>query len=209
MPNIPNIPDEMIQEHVNWHTLSGNPGAGGRAINPWPQFGPRPALGSGEEFLVWHDGFLERFHQWVDGLPAGDRPVPQSIEPWTSIPSGLKMGMVGWNAQLAQDEARLNNMDNFASLDELGRFLEWSLHNFLHVGSRNMWDEPVILTFESPRSTYFWQLHGFSSCSGYNLVTSWMLLSNQLIVATRMTSWNSAMTFSRFFSGSGSRVNRR
>ncbi|TDJ00723.1 MAG: hypothetical protein E2O76_04565 [Caldithrix sp.] len=51
-------------------------------------------------------------------------------------------------------------MSNFGSLDELGRFLEWSLHGFLHNAAAGMWNEQILLSFQSPRSTYFWQLHG-------------------------------------------------
>lgn len=160
MPTINNIPQEMIVEHVNWHTLPGNPGAGGRAVNPWPPGATAPAPGSGEEFLVWHHGYVTRFHEWVDGLPNAQRPAAAAIEPWNSIPIGLKMGMLGWNSQLASDEAQLQDMSNFSTLDDLGRFLEWGLHGWLHNASSGMWNEPVLRSFESPRSTYFWQLHG-------------------------------------------------
>ena len=70
------------------------------------------------------------------------------------------MSMVGWNATRAQQELQLNDISNFPTLDSLGRFLEWGLHGWLHQASAQMWNEPVLLTFESPRSTYFWQLHG-------------------------------------------------
>jgi hypothetical protein len=160
MSIITNIPEAMLTEHVNWHTRPGNPAGGGRQINPWPPVGGGPAGGSGEEFLVWHRGYLARFHQWVQSLPQTDRPDPASIAPWQAIPQGLKMGMVGWTAARAQDEQRLANMSNFSSLDEVGRFIEWGLHGFLHSGSSAMWNEPVLLSFRSPRSTFFWQLHG-------------------------------------------------
>ena len=51
MPDIPNIPQAMITEHINWHTQPGNPTGGGRNVNPWPPTGGGPAAGSGEEFL--------------------------------------------------------------------------------------------------------------------------------------------------------------
>jgi hypothetical protein len=161
MPDISNIPNAMIDEHEAWHTRPGNPSAGGRAITPWPPTGGGPAAGSGAEFLNWHNGYVERFRQWVASIPAAQRPSDASIAPWTTIPTGFKMGMVGWNATLAADEARLQDMSNFGSLDELGRFLEWSLHGFLHNASAQMFGESVLLTFASPRSTYFWRLHGF------------------------------------------------
>ncbi len=160
MAIIQNIPQTMIVEHINWHSRPGNPAAGGRRINPWPPFGGGPAAGSGEEFLVWHEGFVARFHQWVNNLPQGQRPPAASIEAWRTIPQGLKMSMLGWNAERADDEVRLSDMSNFSSLDALGRALEWGLHGWLHNAAAGMWSEPVLLSFESPRSSYFWQLHG-------------------------------------------------
>ncbi len=138
----------------------GNPSAGGRSIDPFPPVGRRPALGSGEEFLVWHLGFVARFRAWVDNLPANQRPPANAIAPWQAIPQMLKMSMLGWNSSYAAEEQQLSNMSNFASLDELGRFLEWSLHGFLHNAASDMWNEPILLSFDSPKSTYFWQLHG-------------------------------------------------
>lgn len=160
MPLINNIPQPMIDEHVAWHSRPGNPSAGGRAIDPFPPVGKRPALGSGEEFLVQHRGYVERFQQWVDGLPVNDRPPASEIVPWGAIPQMLKMSMLGWNANLANEEQLLSDMSNFDSLDELGRFLEWSLHGFLHNAASGMWNRPVLLSFESLRVTYFWRLHG-------------------------------------------------
>lgn len=160
MPNIPAIPDTMIAEHIAWHNRPGNPSNGGRAIDPFPPVGRRPALGSGEEFLVWHEGFVARFRDWVAAEPAGTAPAPDTIRPWTAVPQMLKMSMSGWNADFADQEQLLGDMSNFASLDELGRSLEWSIHGFLHGAASSMWQEPVLLGFESPRSTYFWQLHG-------------------------------------------------
>lgn len=160
MAIINNIPQAIIDEHIAWHSLPGNPSGGGRSINPFPPIGRRPALGSGEEFLVWHRGFVERFNHWVSNLPENQRPLANEITPWQAIPQMLKMSMLGWNNTLASEEQQLSDMSNFASLDELGRFLEWSLHGFLHNAATGMWNEPILLSFESPRSTYFWQLHG-------------------------------------------------
>ncbi len=104
MPLIQNIPQAIISEHVAWHSQPGNPTAGGRGINPWPPTGGGPALGSGEEFLVWHEGFVQRFRQWVGGLPENQRPDAAAIESWQAIPLMLKMSMLGWNAALADEE---------------------------------------------------------------------------------------------------------
>lgn len=160
MPNIANIPDEMIEEHVRWHTREGNPADGGRSIVPWLPGRVEPTPGSGEEFLVWHGGYISRFMGWVDSLPEAERPDRTTIAPWTSIPAGFKMGMLGWNQSRAREELLLQDMANFGTHDELGRFLEWGLHGFLHSAAAGMFNESIIMSWESPRSTYFWQLHG-------------------------------------------------
>ncbi len=160
MPEIKNIPNKMIDEHENWHTQPGNPSLGGRTINPWPAPGTGPLSGSGAEFLNWHHGYIDRFNQWVASLPQEQRPAQADIQPWTEIPMGFKMGMLGWNQELSNQEQRIQDMTNFATLDDLGIFLEWGLHGFLHNAAARMFNEPVILSFASPRSTYFWQLHG-------------------------------------------------
>jgi len=161
MSIINNIPQAMITEHVAWHMRPGNPSAGGREIDPFPPVGPRPAPGSGEEFLVWHQGYVERFRTWVQTLPAAERDQFETdTASWTAVPQMLKMSMLGWNTTLADEERQLSDMSNFETLDELGQFLEWSLHGFLHNAASDMNMEPVLLGFESPRSTFFWQLHG-------------------------------------------------
>ena len=161
VPDIPNIPKEMIDEHENWHMYPGNPSLGGRTISPWPASGGGPQSGSGAEFLNWHGGYIDRFNSWVTSLSPTERPDRESIQPWTAIPIGFKMGMLGWSQALSNQEQRIQDMSNFGTLDDLGAFLEWDgLHGFLHDAAAHMFDEPVILTFASPRSTYFWQLHG-------------------------------------------------
>ena len=77
------------------------------------------------------------------------------------------MGMMGWNGELAQAEQRILDMSSFGTLDELGRFLEWGMHGYLHHAAAIMFNEPVLMRYESPRSTYFWQLHG--------LIENWRL----------------------------------
>lgn len=160
MSRIQNIPENMIEKHVNWHTRPGDSDNGGRSIDPWLSGSIDPTPGSGEEFLVWHHGYIQRFYEWVETLPVTERPDEAEIAAWKDIPVGLKMGMVGWNQQRARDVALLRDMSNFATIDDLGRFLEWGLHGWLHGASASMWNEPVLRSYESPKSTYFWQLHG-------------------------------------------------
>lgn len=151
MPTINNFPEDVITEHVNWHTAA--PGNGGRIISTL-------SPGSGEEFLVWHKGFIERFRVWVDSLATNRKPDAAAIAPWTEIPATLKMSMFFWNTARAAQEQQLQDMDNFSSLDDLGKFLEDGLHGWLHFAAANHFSEPTLMQFESPRSTYFWQLHG-------------------------------------------------
>lgn len=51
-------------------------------------------------------------------------------------------------------------MNNFETLDELGRLLEWSLHGHLHSAASQVWGDTILMSFRSPKSTFFWQLHG-------------------------------------------------
>lgn len=51
-------------------------------------------------------------------------------------------------------------MSNLDILDELGIFLEWGLHGWFHRVPTMMSNEQVLILYESPKSTYFWQLHG-------------------------------------------------
>ncbi|RLD36526.1 MAG: hypothetical protein DRJ10_01905 [Bacteroidetes bacterium] len=153
MATISSIPEDFITEHINWHSKPGNPNLGGRKTFP---FTPD----SGEEFLVWHHSFIKKFRKWAEKNPDKVPGYPDSIRAWTEIPPGLKMSIYGWNFNLLQDERLLDNMSNFGTLDILGIKLEWGIHSFLHNAARNMYDEPILMSFESPRSTYFWQLHG-------------------------------------------------
>ena len=143
MPRIANIPEAMIQEHIDWHRHVHH-----RASRP------------GEEFLVWHHGYLGRFHDWVEKLPENEKPGAAAINPWSAIPGELKEADLGWTPRLGRAEARIEAMQGFHSLDELGDYIDAAVHPWLHQASAIAWSEPVLATFESPRSTYFWQLHG-------------------------------------------------
>lgn len=143
MPRIENIPQPMILEHIDWHEHVHH-----RAARP------------GEEFLVWHQGYLERFHDWVNSLSAEDQPDSESIKPWEAIPGELKVSDLGWHSFHKAAEKRIEAMSDFSSLEELGDYIDARVHDWLHGASAIAWSEPVLGTYESPRSTYFWQLHG-------------------------------------------------
>lgn len=137
MPPV-NIPQSMITEHVSWHTKPGKPNQGGRAI-------PVGQPGSGEEFLNWHKGFISRYKKWrkQNGEPA--------IKAWSKIPS-----------ELNPIPPNLSTIDvtTFNTLDSFGMFLEGGVHAVLHNRAASVYHEPVLASYESPRSSYFWKLHG-------------------------------------------------
>ena len=160
MAIINNIPDALVMEHMNWHDFPGQPNKGGRAINPWPPGAIAPAPGSGEEFLKFHRSFMDKFFKWVNSLPTNQRPSASALKPWKTLPATLKQSRFGWDLQTARDTARLQHPEAFATLDELGVFIEWGIHPFFHHAAALRWNEPVLETMESLRSTYFYQIHG-------------------------------------------------
>jgi hypothetical protein len=161
MPAIPNYPQNLMDTHMNWHMNPGNPAAGGRAIDPWPPGATEATPGSGQEFLSFHRGYIAQFHAWYDTQAFAD---PAAVTPWHSIPSELKMSSTGWpgaGSRYATAENRLtSDLGSFATADDLGRFIEWQIHGWLHGAASAVYGEPQLGTFMSPESTYFWQLHG-------------------------------------------------
>lgn len=130
------VPENMIIDHVNWH--SKRPEDGGRNIS-------RGQKGSGEEFLVWHKWFIARYNRW---RKRSGKPI---LEPWSEIPSELNLIYPKFNPP---------NPRSFDTLDGFGIFLEDGVHGILHDKAALVYDEPILRTLESPRSSYFWQLHG-------------------------------------------------
>ncbi|PEW59101.1 hypothetical protein CN443_15265, partial [Bacillus cereus] len=153
MPTIPNFPEYLNHEHHAWHMPSAHPNLPTRQILP-----PNP--GAGLEFLTFHRNFIAKFHQWYDSQSFADQ---NAVAPWTSIPPELKVASAGWTSQFEADEKRiLTNNPPFASLDELGLFIERGLHNqFLHGAAAIVYNEPIIGTIpNSPLSTLFYKIHG-------------------------------------------------
>ncbi|MEC2743791.1 hypothetical protein P9Z56_09770 [Bacillus cereus] len=152
MPTIPNFPEYLNHEHHAWHIPSDHPTLPTRQILP-----PNP--GAGLEFLTFHRNFIAKFHQWYDSQPFADQ---NAVAPWTSIPPELKVASTGWNSQFEADERRiLTNNPPFASLDELGLFIERGLHGFLHVAAARVYRESIVGSIPtSPLSTLFYKIHG-------------------------------------------------
>ncbi|KYG36567.1 hypothetical protein [Bacillus gaemokensis] len=153
MPTIPNFPEYLNHEHHAWHIPSAHPDLPTRQILP-----PNP--GAGLEFITFHQNFIAKFHAWYDSQPFADQ---NAVAPWTSIPQELKVASAGWNSQFEADEKRiLTNNPPFASLDELGLFIERGLHNqFLHGAAARVYNEPIVGSIpSSPLSTLFYKIHG-------------------------------------------------
>jgi len=127
MPNVP-LPDDLMNEHMNWHQYPGHPEMGGRSIDPWPPGANSPTPGSGLEFLTFHQNFLAQFHAWYDNQPFAD---PAAVAPWSQIPDALKQvpsppldPSFVWSSDWASQEDRIeNNPLSFQSADELGMFI--------------------------------------------------------------------------------------
>ena len=135
------IPKRMVEEHIRWHNQEGRSLAGGRRV-------PMGEPGSGEEFLNWHAGFLQRYLRWRlrNGLPP--------LRSWTRIPRAVvTAGEIapGWNPP---------DMAAYHTLDALGLAVESTVHWAMNQGAAIAYKEPVLGTSASPLSLYFWRLLG-------------------------------------------------
>lgn len=152
MALIPNYPQALLDEHHHWHDPNAHAGSPGARQNG---FG---APGGGLEFLQFHRDYVQRFHAWYDPQPFADQ---AAVAPWNVIPPTLKVSGTGWNGTRAAQENRImTNAPPFASADLLGTYIEGGLHGWLHNASATIFNEPILAEFHSPRSTYFYQIHG-------------------------------------------------
>lgn len=147
----------LDQQHVDWHTrpcsvtgqpLTGQVGVGRRCSRP------------GEDFLLWHRNYLERLRDEYER-----QRLTSNIAPWYRLPPEMKDSRNGWTAALQTAETNIRNLVNgsgqrFASLDEFGTYLENFYHNSLHAIAQRAYGESVVGGFMSPRSTYFFKIHG-------------------------------------------------
>lgn len=144
------FPTALEDEHMNWHMHAGTPSLGGR------RYLARQS-GSGTEFFDFHHDFIRRALVWYK-TQAFD---PSLVVAWTAIPTVLKDARYGWGPSLADAERRiLTNTPAFAGDDDLGIFIESTIHNWIHGAVASAFHEPVVGGFSSPRSTYFYQIHG-------------------------------------------------
>ena len=167
MALIPNLPASLMDMHHHWHVPSAHAGAPGGRVHP---FG---TTGAGLEFLQFHRDFVAQFHTWYDARPFGTAPfntapfltaasAQAAVAGWTSIPAALKNGAVtGWGGVQIGQEARLTTLTPpFATVDELGTYIEGGIHGWIHGAAASAFGEPIVGGFHSPQSTYFYGIHG-------------------------------------------------
>ena len=147
-----NIPQNLSDEHHAWHVIGMHPQFPTRS-------NPLGSPGSGIEFLTFHRYYNGKFHSWYDFQPNVNLSL---VMPWVQIPNEMKTSQLGWNSNFASQEDRIvNNRNSFSSDDELGIFIENGIHNnWMHGAAAAHFNEPVLATFHSPQSSYFYQLHG-------------------------------------------------
>jgi hypothetical protein len=160
MPTIPDFPQDLLDIHHHWHVPSEHPGAGP---------GRQHAMGTpggGLEFLTFHRNYMGMFHSWYDTHAFAAAPFSDPaqkvalVEPWSSVPAALQADPE-WPLWAA-DAGRLDSgTPDFATADALGTFIEVGIHNqFIHGAAATAFMEPLVQTFHSPLSTYFYGIHG-------------------------------------------------
>jgi len=139
----------LVNEHVNWHTP------------PCGESTHRSCSNQGEDFLVFHRNYLERLRDEYER-----QGLTTDITPWYSLPSEMKSSSNGWTSALQNAENAIVSMidpdtgSRFASLDRFGRYVESNYHNALHGLALNAYGESVVGGLMSPKSTYFFKIHG-------------------------------------------------
>jgi hypothetical protein len=148
---------------------------------------PVGRLGSGREFLQFHRDIMTEFFAWNSAHPVNP---PLDLAAWRGIPVGLKVGETGWpkpggrfgNLDLGASESRIWNTAAFANDDELGIFIETTVHNWIHGAvagapgfvlpatpltdlpkveqDKIVEEQEIIAGFHSVQSTWFYKIHG-------------------------------------------------
>ncbi|TYP70703.1 hypothetical protein [Paenibacillus methanolicus] len=143
MSTIPNFPQGLLAEHARWHHANhhDNPSV----LPP----------GYGELFLRFHRDYIRRALQWYH--QAGYD--PRLVAAWQEVPEPIRRSA----CYPMQAELRIRNApQSFASIDELGRFIEGSnLHGCIHQEAARVFGEPDLNDFDvAPRNTIFYNIHG-------------------------------------------------
>ncbi|MWC27794.1 hypothetical protein [Paenibacillus sp. MMS18-CY102] len=142
MPTIPNFPPQLLEEHRIWHHTN----------HVQSNFVP---FGWGERFLRFHRQFIRKALNWYGQQGLDNR----FVAPWQQVPEAVR------NAPCYNRSAEfriVSQPQSFATLDELGRFLESSqIHGCIHETAARIYREPEINDFDlAPRNTVFYSIHG-------------------------------------------------
>ncbi|WP_219835195.1 hypothetical protein [Paenibacillus sp. R14(2021)] len=143
MPLIPNFPSSLLQEHMRWHHANH--------VNDPSQL----PTGYGQNFLQFHRQYITKALQWY--VQQGYD--PQLVAAWQGVPEVIRRS----SCYNQGAEARvLYNPRSFATLDQLGLFIEGSnLHGCIHQEAARAFGEEALNDFDiAPRSTMFYNIHG-------------------------------------------------
>ncbi|MDG0809747.1 hypothetical protein [Cohnella rhizosphaerae] len=143
MPTIANFPQDLLEEHMNWHHA--------HHVDDPSQLRP----GYGAEFLQFHRGFIRRALDWY-GRQHYDMSL---VAPWQRVPEEIRRAPCYDRSA----EARIvMQPQSFRTADELGLFIEGSgLHGCIHETAADLYGEPDINDFDvAPRNTVFYNIHG-------------------------------------------------
>ncbi|SDT00886.1 hypothetical protein SAMN05444162_2836 [Paenibacillaceae bacterium GAS479] len=138
---IPNFPNDLLEEHQRWHHVN-------HVTN-----NNFPPIGWGDRFLNFHRQYIRKVLSWYQSQGYDMR----LVQPWTEVPQGIRMSpCYDRNAEM-----RLRfQPQSFATVDELGRYME-RLHACIHDVGSVLFNEPILQDLDlAPRSTYFYNIHG-------------------------------------------------
>jgi hypothetical protein len=160
VPRIPNFPQDLLDQHHQWHEPTAHPNLGVVRLHPMG------SKGGGTEFLMFHRNFVAQVLAWYNTTTfvtdPFDKPSQKSslVSPWTAVPGEMRAlpEYTSWKT----DEIRLETgSPNFDSDDDLGFFIESRIHNlFLHGAAARAFSDPDILPLHSPQTSLFYKLHG-------------------------------------------------
>ncbi|MBB6674493.1 tyrosinase family protein [Cohnella nanjingensis] len=143
VPTIPNFPQALLDEHMNWHHANH--------VNDPSKLPP----GYGQAFLQFHRNYIRKAIAWYNQQGYD----PALVAPWNAVPEPIRQSRC-YNQQV---EARiLYQPQTIRSVEELGRLIEGSgLHGCIHQGAGELYGDSDMFDFDvAPRSTLFYNIHG-------------------------------------------------
>jgi hypothetical protein len=167
MPAIPQFPSDLADLHHAWHQPAAHPDLPTRLH-------PMGSQGGGNEFLTFHRDFMVMALDWynhhVFTEDIFDDPGHKAslVAPWGAVPVEMRNHDLAEWAHWEDDDARLDHdpknppvAPDFVDNDDIGFFIESGIHNnFLHPMAALVYNEPIVDTFHSVESTYFYKIHG-------------------------------------------------